>query len=86
MIDGVIAIDGGLLIQCVPDAYEDEELIAAQSATPLVIMKTDKGNDKHVSAAKRAFTDAGFLRKYYVIKDRRALPKIYERTFKSFEK
>ena len=86
MIDGVIAIDGGLLVQCVPDAYEDEELIAAQRATPLVIMKTDKGNAKHVSAAKRAFTEAGYTRKYYEIKDRRALPKIYERTFRTFEK
>ena len=89
MIDGVITIDGGLLIQCVPDAYEDEELIAAQRATPLVMLYTDpkgKGDKSFTVAAKRAFEKASFPSFRYVeVKDERALPMIYKRTFKSFE-
>ena len=89
MIDGVVTINGGLLVQCVPDAYEDEDLIAAQRATPVVMMysKPDgDAKDSFTGAALRALRKANYpVGKYYQIKDERALPQIYRRTFRGFD-
>lgn len=90
MFDGVIAIDGGLLVQCVPDAYEDKELIAAQRATPLVIMDTKpakEGEGSYSDFAKKAFQKADWPSlKFYKVHNKSVLPKIYQRSLDSFKK
>ena len=90
MIDGLIAIDGGLLVQSAPDAYEDKDLMTAQRATPLVILDTKPRKDERSSysmVANKAFKEANWSSlKFHQVKDKAALPKIYQRSLKSFEK
>jgi predicted esterase len=63
LIDGAIPISGGLIVQCEPEAYEDDELIAAQRRVPLAIVHgtTDNVVSFDMSAyAHGQFEKAGF--------------------------
>jgi hypothetical protein len=42
LLEGVFSIAGGMVIQAEPDVFEDEQLLAAQRATPIVIVHGTK--------------------------------------------
>ena len=64
LVDGTVAINGGLLIQCVPDAYTNESLIKVQKQTPLWIMfhssRLAGYSNSLTSAAHSSFKHADF--------------------------
>ena len=63
LVDGAFPVSAGLIVQCEPGAYDDDELIAQQRATPLAIVHASNddvvgfGSGRH---AYEAFEDAGF--------------------------
>ena len=82
MIDGTITTNGGLLVQTAPEAYEDEDLIKAQQNTFMTLMHFNPGKDhkkSHIWNAKNAFDEAGYRKKFYQVRDKRAVPQILQR-------
>jgi len=63
LVDGVASINGGLLVQCAPEAYEDKPLIEQQKEIPLWLLHTKDRDDyalKYTESTNKALTEGGF--------------------------
>jgi predicted esterase len=63
LIDGAFPVSGGVVIQCEPDVFEDEKLLAAQREVPLAVvhgMKDPSVNYSQGLDSYQRFLDYGF--------------------------
>ena len=63
LVDGVASINGGLLVQCAPEAYEDKPLIEQQKRIPLWLLHSKDRDDyplKYTQSINKALTEGGF--------------------------